>query len=171
MNGDGTGSRIVALARYDVLAVLCLSLGILLLAQNLGAIAPVTWVWPMLVTLAGAALIVSGHGRGRFGYGMIGTGTYVLLSSGLFMYMNLTSWSRMAKCWPLFIGFLGAAIFVSGFGWRRRGPPLFLSVLLVLVSLALFLIFSVSVALWPVSLLCLGVSLLFLGRTVEERHA
>ncbi len=155
------------IGQYDVVAVLAMLVGTLLLAENFGLIGHVGQGWPLTVTLAGAALVVAGASRGRYGQGFIGTGVYLVLTSFLFLYLNLTSWSRMADLWPLFIGFLGVAIFVSGEGHRRRGTLLVLSVALVLLSVTFFLVFSVEARLWPISLLLFGISLLFLGR---DRH-
>lgn len=155
------------IGQYDVVAFLAMLVGALLLAENFGLIGHVGQGWPLTVTLAGAALVVAGAGRGRYGQGFIGTGVYLILTSFLFLYLNLTSWSRMGDLWPLFIGFLGVAIFVSGEGFRRRGALLALSVALVFLSLTFFLVFSIEARLWPISLLLFGISLLFLGR---DRH-
>lgn len=155
------------IGQYDVVAVLAMGIGALLLAENFGLIGNVGSGWPLTVTLAGTALIVSGKGRGRYGHGLVGTGVYLVLTSFLFLYLNVTSWSRIADLWPLFIGFLGVAIFVSGEGWRRRGVLLFLSAMFVVLALIFFLVFSVEGRLWPISLILFGISLFFLGR---ERH-
>lgn len=157
------------MARYDVIASLCFIVGSLLLAQNMGWIGNVGQGWPLTVTLAGVALIIGGVGRGRYGKGAIGAGVYLLLTSGLFMYLNITSWNMMADLWPLFIGFLGVSIFASGVGGRRNRVIIFLSVFFVLVSLSFFLIFTIDPKLWPVSLFCLGLSLIFLGRIKDEK--
>jgi len=155
------------IGQYDVLAALAIAIGLVLLAENFGLIGHVGQGWPLTVTLGGTALVVAGTGRGRYGHGLIGVGVYLLLTSGLFLYLNFTTWSLMADLWPLFIGFLGVAIYVSGTGWKRRGVLLYLSLSLVALSGLFFLIFSVEPKFWPVSLVLFGISLLFLGR---ERH-
>jgi hypothetical protein len=155
-------------ARYDILAGIFMIAGMLLLAENFEYIGNVGRLWPLTITISGIALVIAGRGRGNYGRGMIGSGVYLLLTSALFFYLNLTSWTLMADCWPLFVGFLGASIFASGAGGRRKGPLLFLSLFLILLSLAFFLIFSVDPKLWPTSLLFLGFSFLFLGRTKNE---
>lgn len=155
------------IGQYDVVAILAMLVGALLLAENFGVIGHVGQGWPLTLTLAGTALVVAGVGRGRYGQGFIGTGVYLVLTSFLFLYLNLTSWSQMGDLWPLFIGFLGVAIFVSGEGHRRQGTLLYLSLALVILSLIFFLVFTVEARLWPVSLLAFGISLFFLGR---DRH-
>lgn len=156
------------IGQYDVVAILAMLVGGLLLAENFGLIGHVGQGWPLTVTLAGAALVVAGAGRGRYGRGFIGTGVYLGLASFLFLYLNLTSWERIGDLWPLFIGFLGVAIFVSAERHQRRGVLLYLSVALVLLCLTFFLVFSIEAKLWPISLLLFGISLLFLGRERRE---
>lgn len=156
------------IGQYDVVAGLAVVVGALLLAENFGLIGHVGEGWPLTVTLAGAALIVAGAGRGRYGRGLIGAGVYLVQTSFLFLYLNLTTWSRMADLWPLFIGFLGVAIFVSGEGRRRTGTLLWVSLFLMFLTIIFFLVFNVEAGLWPVSLILFGISLFFLGRERRE---
>lgn len=162
-------SRPDRIGKYDVVAILATLIGTLLLAENFGLIGHVGEGWPLTVTLVGSALILAGLGRGDYGSGLIGTGVYLVLTSLLFLYLNFTSWSKMATLWPLFIGFLGVAIFVASKGWRRRNILLFLSLFLVFLSLMFFLVFSIEVRLWPISLILFGISLFFIGRDFHEK--
>ena len=153
--------------RYDVIAGLAVLVGLLLLAENFGLIGHVGQGWPLAVTLTGTGLVVAGIGRRGFGRGLVGVGVFLLLTSALFLYLNFTTWSLMADLWPLFIGFLGVAMFVSGTG--KRGLLAYVSLFLVLLSLVFFLVFSVDPKLWPLSLVIFGLTLLLLGREHHEQ--
>lgn len=157
------------LARYDALAGLLILAGAVLLGGNLGWAASLARLWPVFVLLAGGALIVAGLRRGPLGGGPVGAGTFLVLTAVLFQYLSLVGWEQMEACWPLFVGFLGASIFASGVGGRLRGPVLFLSAVLVLLSLVFFLVFTIDPALWPLSLVLFGLSLLLLGRTSDAQ--
>ncbi len=83
-----------------------------------------------------------------------------MLQLGLFFYyLNFTSWSHVARLWPLFLGIVGVCFLVSTI---MTGSRIFLYVSIFFVALfgALWLVFSVSLRLWPLSLVVFGLSLL-----------
>lgn len=155
--------------RLDILSILCVLVGGYLLLENFGLFKGYAgFGWPLTVTLAGIALFIGGWGRGRYGQGAVGIGTFLILSSILFLYLNLTSWSLMKEMWTLFIGFLGVSIIASGFRTKQNRLFFYLGIILILLSLTFYLIFGIDPKLWPISLVLLGVSLFLLGRKKDE---
>jgi hypothetical protein len=65
----------------------------------------------------------------------------------------------MARLWPLFLGIVGVCFLVTTILTRNR-IFLYISILFVALFGALWLVFSVSLRLWPLSLVVFGMSLL-----------
>ena len=142
-------------------------LGFLFLLENLDIINGVHRFWPIFPLMAGLGFLI------LFNYNkkesvLAGIGTLIISTSGLFFYLNFTSWKQMAFLWPLFIIFFGLS-FLSIYLSCKKSIYLYLSLAFMAIGLVFFLIFSVNAKLWPISLLLLGASMIILTYSSKKK--
>ncbi|MCU0608522.1 MAG: hypothetical protein MUF22_01985 [Chitinispirillaceae bacterium] len=145
-----------------VLSVVFLAAGTILTLENMGIISGASRLWPIFVLVLGAGFCILFFERKPLDLVLLWLGSMLSQCGIFFLYLNFTSWHQMAKLWPVFLGIAGMSFFVLYIRARNR---IFLSVALGLVVLAavFFLVFGVSLALWPLSLVAFGASLLFVN--------
>ena len=146
---------------YRRLGILLILVGLLCAAGSSLGLPVVFKLWPLLVLGLGVGFVGIFAGRRTRGTFYLALGEYLILFSGLALYCNFTSWRSLRHLWPIFIAFLGV-VFATLLVFRRRNRfLLFLSLLFVLASASLFLIFSFGTEYWWSALV--GLSVLVLG--------
>jgi hypothetical protein len=148
---------------YRRLGLLLILVGLLCAAATYLGLPVVFKLWPLLVLGLGVGFIGIFVGRRARGAAYLALGEYLILFAGLALYCNFTSWRNLGHLWPAFIAFLGV-VFATLLVFRRRNRfLLFLSLLFVLVSASLFIIFSFGGQYWWSALVLVGLSVLVLG--------
>ncbi len=148
--------------RYNVLALLCIGIGVLLMLENYGYIKGIYNLWPIFPLIFGVGLYMLYKDRGARDSILLAIGIYLIQFSVLAFYENYTSWTSMVYLWPFFVGFLGVS-FLSIYISTGNGMIFFhLGVLLIGLCIVFFLIFSVDYRLWPISLVLFGISILLI---------
>jgi hypothetical protein len=151
-----------------VLAIVFISAGTVLTLENLNIISGASKLWPGFLLILGAGFYTLFFGRKRDDLALLWLGTALTLLSLFFFYLNYTSWARMAKLWPLFLTIAGASFLVL-YATGRARIFLFPATALLLLSAVFYLVFGVSLMLWPLSLVAFGVSLLFVNHYYRRR--
>lgn len=145
---------------FNILASVLIILGVALLLENYGVIKGVMFFWPVLPLVIGIGFCML-YFRSRKDLVLLGLGTFILLNSVLFFYLNFTAWSLLAYLWPVFIVILGLS-FLACYIFSRRKVLIYLAILLMAVGTSFILIFAVSKILWPVSLVLAGLSFILI---------
>jgi hypothetical protein len=148
---------------YRRLGILLILVGLLCAVGSSLGLPVVFKLWPLLVLGLGVGFIGIFAGRRARGAFYLALGEYLVLFSGLALYLNFTSWRSLSHLWPAFIAFLGVVFATLLFFRRKNRFLLFLALLFVLVSASLFLIFSFGNQYWWSILVLVGLSVLVLG--------
>jgi hypothetical protein len=139
---------------FNVLAGLFILIGVLLILENNGILPGIHKFWPALLSLLGIGMTLLFFSDKK-DVGLLWFGSFMLMLSIFFFYLNFNSWSALKSLWPIFITILGVSAFICYFPNKNR-VLLFLGLFGIMLSAAFILIFSVSESLWPVSLIVTG---------------
>lgn len=141
-------------SEFNILAALLILSGIALLLEAQGIFSGIHNLWPMFVLVIGMGLTLMFY-QDKRDVGLVAIGSFMILISVFFLYLNYTSWLQLKRLWPLFIAIVGLSTFICSFYNKKR---IFFVVGLfgILLSATFILIFTVSVLLWPVSLIIAG---------------
>ena len=142
-----------------VLAMVFIAAGAALTLENMGVVSGASRLWPAFVLILGAGFLILFLERRNSDMALLFLGTVLSLLGAFFFYLNFTSWSTMSKLWPVFLGIAGAG-FLAIYLESRARLFLLLSVALVMLAGVFFLVFGVSLHLWPLSFVAFGLSLL-----------
>ena len=145
-----------------VLALIFVAAGTILTLENLGIVSGASRLWPLFPLCLGAGLYILFFKQKRNDLALLWLATAITLLSLFFFFLNYTSWSQMATLWPVFLGIAGAG-FAAVYAASRERLFLFLAVALVMLAGVFYLVFGISLTLWPLSLVAFGVSLLFVN--------
>ena len=145
-----------------VLSLFFIIIGTIITLENYDIIKGVTNLWPVIPLLIGLGFILLFFERKKDDPVLIWLSTFLILLSIFFYILNRTSWKSLSYLWPTFLGILGISFLVSGFFTKSR-ILVYLSVLFIALFLALFFVFTVSLKLWPMSLVVFGISLLIIN--------
>lgn len=151
-----------------VLAVIFILAGLILTLENIGIVKGASRLWPLFPCIAGAGFLLLYFKQRKDDHVLLFLGTVLSLLSLFFFYLNFTTWRYTAILWPAFLGIMGIgflAIYLSS----RIGLFLVLALSLVLIAGLFFLVFGVSLALWPLSLVAFGASLLVVNHCYLKR--
>ena len=151
-----------------VLAVILIIAGLILTLENTGFIKGASKLWPLFPLAAGGGFLLLYFEYKRTDIALLFLGTVLILLSVFFLFLNYTAWSLTATLWPLFLGIAGAGFLPMYFSSRVR-LFLFLAIGLILLAGVFYLVFGVSLALWPLSLVAFGASLLFVNHYYLKR--
>ena len=123
-------------------------------------------LWPILTVILGAGLVGVFVKRRGQGIVYLAVGEYLICFSAVALYCNFTSWTELARIWPVFIIFLGVVLLTLFFIRRRksRRVVLFLGLLLTALAIFFFLIFSLGANWWWVIFIFVGLCFLLAGR-------
>lgn len=172
MNQNPSQGLIRNRGQFSVLAVLCILAGFLLVLNNIGIIGGVWKLWPifpLFLGLGGIWFFKMGKGRNLI---PLGIGAYLTLISIFFFALNYTTWSHMAKMWPVFIGVFGISILVIACFAEKKKWFAASGLLLVFLAAIFFMVFTIDVGLWPISLMLFGIWLLLIPkRSSSEKRS
>lgn len=121
------------------------------------------YLWPVLVILLGVGFILLFEQRNRSDIVLLCLGVFFIECGAFFTYLNFTGWKNLRTQWPIFLGFAGICFMACHIARRRNRVYFYLGLAFIMAFISLFLIFTVSPQLWPVSLVILGVSLLIVN--------
>jgi hypothetical protein len=142
-----------------VLASLFILSGIVITLENYHIIHGISIHWPALVCLLGAGFIALFFWGSREDAALLWIGTFFSSLGLVFYYLNFTSWSLMAHEWPLFL-LITALSFMTITILTKSKLYLYFSLLFLALFCSLYLVFNVSLKLWPVSMIIFGLCLL-----------
>jgi hypothetical protein len=145
-----------------VLALLLIIAGTVLTLENMGIISGASRLWPAFLLFLGAGFLILYRERKRGDLVLLWLGTAITLLGIFFFFLNYTSWARMSTLWPVFLGITGMGFLAVYIPSRVR---VFLVIAAALVMLAglFYLVFGISLTLWPLSLVAFGLSLLMVN--------
>ncbi len=141
------------------IAVIFILAGMILTLENFNIVRGISSHWPVLLLLTGSGFLLLYFQTRKGDAALIWIGTFLISLGIFFYYLNFTSWSHMGRLWPLFLAIVGGSFLVTTIATRSR-IFLYISILFVAMFGALWLVFSVSLRLWPLSLVVFGLSLL-----------
>lgn len=137
-----------ALSSYGRFGILLAIIGGILAVDTMADLTVLYKLWPLLCTILGIGFTGIYLQRSRRESMYIGLGIFFIGFSVLALYCNFTSWTTLAKLWPVFPLLLGVSM-VFGFLFGSRHAVLLLNGLLFIsLSIVFFLVFSLSYRLW-----------------------
>ena len=141
-------------SEFSILAGLLILSGIALLLESKGYFTGIHNLWPMFVFVVGLGLSLMFYSDKR-DVGLIGLGSFMIMISIFFFYLNFSSWAKLKTLWSLFIAIVGISLLICSIYSRKR-IFLLVGLFAILLSIAFILIFAVSYSLWPISLIIAG---------------
>ena len=145
----------------SVLAGLFIIAGMVLVLENFALLRGVSKFWPGLILITGSGFILLFFSRQRRDPALIWLGSFMALLSVFFLCLNNTAWDTLSYLWPVFLGIVGVSFLVTSIFVKGR-TYVYLAVFFITVFLALYFVFTVSLKLWPLSLVLFGISLLII---------
>jgi hypothetical protein len=142
-----------------VVASLFILSGIVITLENYCIIQGISAHWPALVCFLGAGFLLLFFWGSRDDSALLWIGTFLSLLGLFFYYLNFTGWKMMAHEWPVFLLITGLS-FMSITLLTKRKVYLYFSLFFLALFCSLYLVFNVSLKLWPVSMIVFGLSLL-----------
>lgn len=153
--------------QFTALAILSLIVGLLLTLDNLGILTG-TWklwpVFPFFLGLGGVWFFNLGKEKDLI---TLGIGSYLVLISIFFFFLNFTSWGLMTTLWPTFIGVFGVSVLAVSYYAERKKWLIVSGLFFIFLAFVFFMVFTIEAKLWPVSLILFGIWLLI----IPERRA
>ena len=143
-------------SEFNVLSFILISMGFLLLLENYGLIKKISNFWPVFPFLVGLGLFILYKNMRRKDIGLVLLGSLLILLSVFFVYLNFTSWAKLSRLWPIFICILGVS-FLFCYYFNRIKIYLYVGLFSTLLGSIFVFIFSISVLLWPLSLIIIGI--------------
>ncbi|MBN1854640.1 MAG: hypothetical protein JW829_18050 [Pirellulales bacterium] len=158
MHGNGlTRSTANSIKR---LAFLLILIGLLIALDTFLKLDVIYRLWPILIAMVGGGLIgIFYHGNSQVPMFLV-TGVYLLCFSGLALYCSFTSWTAMARLWPLFITFLGVVFLALCTIREKRRMVLLAGLLLISLSAMFSVTQSFGAGWWWIILILVGLSIL-----------
>jgi hypothetical protein len=151
-----------------VLAVVLIIAGIVLTLENVGIVSGASRLWPLFPLIVGTGFLTLFSDRGRRDLALLFLGIVLVLSALFFFYLNFTTWRMTATLWPVFLGIAGTG-FLGMFMSSRERLFLYLGSSLIVLAIVFYLVFGVSLQLWPLSLVAFGASLLVVNHYYLRR--
>jgi hypothetical protein len=153
----GMGRRRTAL----VLAIFLIIAGLLITMENFSMLKGVTFHWPVLLTIFGTGFIMLFFERNRNDPVLMWLGTFQIVLSFLFYYLNATSWKNLVSLWPVFLGTVGIS-FLTVAIFSRKMMFVYIAGSFLGLFIIFTLVFSISSKLWPLSFVVFGLSLIII---------
>jgi hypothetical protein len=141
------------------LAALFIVTGAVLTLENFRIVSGISLHWPLIILVLGTGFMLLYFQSGRRDAALVWIGMFLLQVGLFFYYLNFTSWAEMARLWPVFLGIVGSCFLVTTIATKNK-VFLYISIFFVAVFGALWLVFSISFKLWPLSMVVFGLSLL-----------
>ena len=148
---------------YRRLGILLIAIGLASAAGSYFGFPAVYKLWPLLVLSLGIGFVGIFAKRKARGALHLALGEYLILFSGLALYCNFTSWRNLKHLWPVFVAFLGV-VFATVLVFRRGSRfLLFLSLLFLLLSASMFVMYYLGSQYWWSLPILAGLSILVAG--------
>lgn len=147
--------------KFNILAFSLMLGGFLLLFESLGFIEGVSRLWPLLALIMGIGFFTLFNHQKEIGF--LWLGSFIMMLSIFFLYLNFTSWKQLVKLWPIFIAIFGLS-FLSCYLKEKKKMFILVSLFAILLSAAFIIIFNLSVRLWPISLIIAGLFIYVISR-------
>ncbi|MEK6816056.1 MAG: hypothetical protein AABY09_00445 [Nanoarchaeota archaeon] len=132
--------------------------GIILTLENYNIIGGISKNWPVMLIMLGVGFAMLFFQIQRDA-ALAWISSFLVMNGFFFYYLNYHSWMDLSYLWPIFLGLVGMSFFISGL-LTRKWVLSYIAVFFVIIFLALFLAFTISIRLWPMSLVMFGLSLL-----------
>jgi hypothetical protein len=149
------------------LSPLLILIGVLVTLENFQLIGTVSAHWPLLLIVLGLGFLMLFYQRQRSDAVLLWLGSFLTILALFCYYLNFTSWVRLARLWPIFLGIVGLSFLALGLDTRRR-LYLYFAGSFIALFVILMLVFTVSTRLWPMSFVVFGVSLLVLEYSLNK---
>jgi hypothetical protein len=145
-----------------VLSIVFIAAGTILTLENMGIISGVSKVWPIFLCILGCGFFIIFFERRKNDLSLLFLGTILSLHGVFFFYLNYSTWKKTGTLWPIFLGIAGAGFLTMYLSSKDR-LFLFLALGLIMLAALFYLVFGVSLHLWPLSLVAFGISLLLVN--------
>jgi len=143
-------------SEFNVLSFILIFSGFLLLLENFGFVSGIHNLWPIFPFVVGMGLFILYKQMQGRDYGLVLLGSLLILLSVFFVYLNFKSWGILSKLWPIFICILGVS-FLFSYYFNRIKIYLYVGLFATLLGFVFVFIFTISVTLWPISLVVVGI--------------
>ncbi len=151
----------------NVLAAVFVIAGVILTLETTGVVTGIARFWPLLIIILGIGFLGLFNQKGRNDLVLAWLGTFSIGLGTLFGYLNHAGWLRISRLWPIFLALVGVSFTVLSFFSPNRAfawsAVLFLSLFVVF-----YLVFSVSLSLWPLSLVIFGLCLFWISSALGK---
>lgn len=158
----------------NILAGAFIVAGLILMLENLKVIEGVSRLWPVVLFIVGGGFLLLFRDRGRRDSVLVWLGVFFLCLGAFFQYLSFAGWDRMATQWPVFLLILAICFAVASRFTRHGMVMVYIATVFTVLFGSLYLVFGVSLSLWPFSLVAFGLSLLsinYADRLVARRPA
>jgi uncharacterized membrane protein HdeD (DUF308 family) len=152
------------------LSAILVVVGALLTLENLGLVDGVSRHWPAFLVVLGTGFLLLFYKRDGTDLPLLWLGSFICSLGVFFYFLNFTSWRSLGRLWPVFLGLVGLSFLALGVARRSRMYSAF-AVAFIGLFLIFMLVFTVSLKLWPMSLVVFGASLLILDHLIHDGSA
>lgn len=150
------------LKQFDIFAILLICCTPILLLETFGVTKGIYKIWPIFPFVFGlGSVLVAIKTQNRFPL-MAGIGSFLMLSSLFFFYLNFTSWTELATLWPVFIILIGLTFIISSL-FNKQTIVRILGIGTSLLGISFAFIFTISYSFWPVAIALVGILILIIN--------
>lgn len=142
-------------------AIIFILVGTLLTLENFSVIAGISAHWPIFLLIIGSGFTILYFQRKKTDEVLLWLGTLIFILGIFSYYLNFTSWQQLATLWPIFLGIIGSCFLSVGLVAKKVILNYF-GILFISLFLIFTLVFTISIKLWPLSLVVFGICLLIL---------
>jgi len=153
----------------SVLAFIFIIGGIILTLENYNIIGSISKNWPLLVMLLGAGFSVLFFSEKRKDAALIWLSSFMVCNGMFFYYLNYTSWLSLSRLWTVFLAIVGVSFLITSIATLKKVFAV-ISLFFIILFLALFLMFTISIKLWPMGMVMFGLSLLIIEYFQSSRR-
>ena len=146
----------------NVLAAVFVIAGVVLTLENVGLVSGIARLWPLLIIVLGLGFLGLFSQKGRDDLVLAWLGTFSIGLGTLFVYLNYAGWGRISGLWPVFLALVGVSFAVLVFFSSNRVFA-WSAVLFISLFIVFYLVFSISLSLWPLSLVIFGLCLFWIS--------
>ncbi len=151
----------------NVLAAVFVIAGVILTLENAGVVSGIARLWPLLLVVLGIGFLGLFNQKGRNDLVLAWLGTFFVGLGTLFGYLNYAGWVHITTLWPVFLALVGGSFAVLSFFSSNR-VFVWSAVLFVSLFIVFHLVFSVSLSLWPLSLVIFGLCLFWISSALGK---
>jgi len=159
---------LIRFKQFDIVAIVLISCTPLLLLETFGVTKGMYKIWPIFPFVFGlGSVLVALRPENRFPL-MTGIGSFLILCSLFFFYLNLTSWSELATLWPVFVILLGLSLIISSY-INKSNIVRVSGIGTSLLGISFTFIFTISYSFWPLSIALAGILILIINHYPIKR--